>query len=225
MSLPPPSAEQQLHFLGQLQRIFSEGSFVASYKFALLHALADIAVERGSDDGGALPVEIRTIAERIIHLYWRQVAPFPSPAGGAVVLRQIRGARAAILRRVQQARDAHGGSLVRVRQSDAWPGLVREAEAVVKRMPLWKLQTAGGERLDFLFDNLDDPGVTEIVLKPGVMYGFRTFHPLVIEMVRSAWLRFVRVANPVALGESADLGGFLFGSDRSAVRRCVPILR
>ena len=52
--IPPPSAEAQLAFLAKLQRLFAEGDFTATYKFALLIALADIAVEIGSDDGGEL---------------------------------------------------------------------------------------------------------------------------------------------------------------------------
>ena len=44
-----PSAEAQVRFLRDLQRILDEGSFVATYKFALIHALADLAVERGDD--------------------------------------------------------------------------------------------------------------------------------------------------------------------------------
>ena len=36
--------EAQLAFLTKLQRLFSEGDFTATYKFALLMALADICV-------------------------------------------------------------------------------------------------------------------------------------------------------------------------------------
>ncbi len=52
MSVPSPEA--QLAFLAKLQRLFAEGEFTATYKFALLIALADLAVECGRDDGNAL---------------------------------------------------------------------------------------------------------------------------------------------------------------------------
>ena len=52
MKTPPP--EQQIAFLTNLQRLLSEGSFVATYKYALLMALADIAVERGAEDDSGL---------------------------------------------------------------------------------------------------------------------------------------------------------------------------
>jgi hypothetical protein len=49
---PPPSPEVQLAFLSKLQRLFAEGDFTATYKFAL----PDIAVECGRDDGDDLEV-------------------------------------------------------------------------------------------------------------------------------------------------------------------------
>ena len=39
--------EFQLAFLNKVQRLFAEGDFAASYKYALLIAIADIAVESG----------------------------------------------------------------------------------------------------------------------------------------------------------------------------------
>lgn len=71
-----PSAEAQLVFLGKLQRIFTESDFTATYKFALLMALADLAVELGADDGEELALSIRQIAERFIQLYWPQALPY-----------------------------------------------------------------------------------------------------------------------------------------------------
>ena len=36
----------ELAFLRKLQRLLAEGDFVATYKFALLNALADLSLER-----------------------------------------------------------------------------------------------------------------------------------------------------------------------------------
>jgi len=44
-----PSPEVQLVFLSKLQRLFAEGDFTATYKFALLIALPELAVELGQD--------------------------------------------------------------------------------------------------------------------------------------------------------------------------------
>jgi hypothetical protein len=43
----PPTPDEQIQFLVKLQRLLDEGLFVASYKFALLLALADLSIEAG----------------------------------------------------------------------------------------------------------------------------------------------------------------------------------
>ena len=54
--MSPPTAEEQLRFLTNLQRLLAEGQFVATYKYALLLALADIAVESGDYSGDSLKI-------------------------------------------------------------------------------------------------------------------------------------------------------------------------
>ena len=80
---PPPSAEEQLTFLAKIQRLYAEGDFTATYKFALLVALADLAVELGNDDGAELPLTVVQIAERFVALYWHHARPYARPATGA----------------------------------------------------------------------------------------------------------------------------------------------
>ncbi|MGD2069818.1 MAG: hypothetical protein PVI57_14200 [Gemmatimonadota bacterium] len=93
----PPPPERQIDFLRQLQRLLDEGSFVATYKYALLHALADLCVREGDDSGAALTLDTRDIAERFIELYWRQSVPFPA-GGDLEVLHQNTGRQAAVVR-------------------------------------------------------------------------------------------------------------------------------
>jgi hypothetical protein len=62
MSLPGPTAEERVAFLGKVERILSEGQYVATYKYALLLAIADLAIKHGRDDGGELDLPIRAIA-------------------------------------------------------------------------------------------------------------------------------------------------------------------
>ena len=81
MNWSPPTASEQVDFLQKVQRILGEGSFVATYKYALLQALADLAVVRGDDLGGPLTLATREIAEAMIQLCWRQAAPFPARGG------------------------------------------------------------------------------------------------------------------------------------------------
>ena len=66
--MSPPTAEEQLRFLTNLQRLLAEGQFVATYKYALLLALADIAVESGDNSGDSLKLDfihLCSIANRI----------------------------------------------------------------------------------------------------------------------------------------------------------------
>ena len=54
MQKMPPTSDQQIGFLVNLQRLLDEGLFVATYKFALLLSLADLSIELGDDSGGPL---------------------------------------------------------------------------------------------------------------------------------------------------------------------------
>ncbi len=142
-AVTPPTPQAQVAFLQNLQRILDEGSFVATYKFALIHALADLAVERGDDSGAPLTLPTRDIAERFIHLYWRQVVPFPG-AAEASLLSQNTGRQAAIVNHVAEARARYGDNLVDTRREGAaWERLVRAVDRTVRVMPLWRLQLVG----------------------------------------------------------------------------------
>jgi hypothetical protein len=218
----PPSPTEQLTFIRGVQRLLGQGSFVASYKFALLHAIADLCVSHGEDDGGELTLDVTQIAEEMVEIYWRQALPYPAGERSAV-LRQNTGAQAEILTLLERTRMAGSRSLGKLRTDRiAWRALVRVVARTVKRMPLWRLQIFAGAEHEFLYEN--NPGADAIVLKPGVAFCFRRYYDLVIELVRAGWLRFVRTQNLSLLGEAADLSSFLFGSDRQSLATFRPIL-
>ncbi|MBP7146523.1 MAG: HNH endonuclease [Acidobacteria bacterium] len=221
-----PTAEQHLRFLANLQRLLDEGAFVATYKFALLMALADLAVERGDDSNAPLTLHVRDIAEKFIAYYWRQSLPYPAAGRSPAVLKQNTGEQAAILKAIAAARKKYGGSLARAR-ADArqWAVLVRAVATVVRVMPLWKLQTVGGEKVSFLYPNAGRGSTIELL--PGVAAGFRKFHPLIRSVVQGEWIRQVRgiAANQPVLGQRAELGEFLFGSDRAPLNVYRPLLQ
>jgi hypothetical protein len=171
-----PSADEQLAFLRQLQRLLDEGSFVASYKSALLHAIADLCVLKGDDSGAPLTLETKELADQFVRLYWQQVAPFPG-ARATDPLKQNTGRQAAVVRAVKEARTRYDARLGRVERSDGWPRLVRTVEDTVRKMPLWKLQTIGDERVEFLYEHRERENPRAITLKPGVAYCFRQFTP------------------------------------------------
>jgi hypothetical protein len=132
----PPTPDEQIRFLVNFQRLLDEGLFVASYKLALLVALADISIELGDDSGGVLYVSTSTIAEEFIQYYWRQAVPYPV-ADQSRILQQNTGKQAAIVNTIRDARATHGDSLAALmKNARAWPGLVRAVADVVRVMPL-----------------------------------------------------------------------------------------
>src|SRR5204862_3768205 len=108
------------------------------------------------------------------------------------------------------------------RNARTWTRLVQKVAAVVRVMPLWKLQTIGPQRLDFLYENTETGRTIE--MRPGVAYCLRKFHPMISDLVRGAWVRYVRQQNLNIVGETTDLSEFLFNKGlraRIAVRGCL----
>jgi 5-methylcytosine-specific restriction endonuclease McrA len=216
----PPTADEQIQFLVNIQRLLDEGQFTASYKFALLLALADLSVEVGDDSGAPLTLSSAAIAEKFIQYYWRQALPYPAPENTRI-LQQNPGQQAAIVRILHDAHQRHGDSLAAVKnRKGIWRGMVTAVAAVVRAMPLRYLQNVDGGRLDFLYP--ESKAVIE--LRPGVAYCLSKFHPLISEMVRAGWSRLVRQRNPDVLGEITDLHEFLFGSERVLLAKVRPVL-
>ncbi|MFC1575531.1 HNH endonuclease [Gemmatimonadota bacterium] len=218
-----PSAREQLDFIQKLRRLLDEGSFVATYKYALLHAIADLCVTHGDDSGAPLTLSTRELADQFIRLYWRQAAPFPL-GDRDEPLRQNTGRQAAIVNAVLEARARYDGVLGRFASSGAWRGCVGSVEQTIRIMPLWKLQTIGSERMEFLYENREEENPREILLNPGVAYCFRQFYSLIVEMVEGAWTRQVRRTNDALLGPEAELRDFLFGTSRRDLSRYREIL-
>lgn len=128
----PPTDDDQIAFLVKLQRLLDEGAFVASYKFALLLALADLCIERGDDSGAPLELSTSDIAEQYIEYYWRQAVPYPSPTE-TKVLQQNTGQQAKIVKAVCAARAKYGDSLARaMRDAKAWRSLVSSVAQTVR---------------------------------------------------------------------------------------------
>jgi hypothetical protein len=111
--MPQPSAQDQIKFLVNVQRLLDEGLFVASYKFALL-LLADLSIDKGDYSGESLKLSSREIAEKVIRYYWRQTAPYPASLRSKV-FRQNTGKQAAIVNLVCETRGTHGDSLAAVK--------------------------------------------------------------------------------------------------------------
>ena len=147
--------------------------------------------------------------------------PYP---GKGLLLRQNTGRQAEIIARLEQVRRTSGLSLSALKAEDRrWSRLVSAVERTVIKMPLWKLQTIGREQMEFLYSQHPDPKL--IALKPGVAYCLRKFHPLITDIIRGAWVRYIRRVNEGIFGTSSDLHAFLFGAERSDLAQVAPSLR
>ena len=206
-------------FLGKLQRLFTESDFTATYKFALLIALADLAVELGADDGEELMVSIRQIAEQFIQIYWRQALPYgtgrcnTSPG----ILAQNNGVQAAVVSTIVAFRTQHGaGTPQLARALPEYPALLGAVAQTVSAQPLNYLQNFGGMTDAFLYERA---GAGQVRLKPGITYCLRRFQPMVQQLARSHWVEHIKRnrRNTGILGQADDLEDFLFSASRQSL--------
>jgi len=218
-----PSPEEQVRFIANIERILSEGSFVATYKYALLVALVELAIERGDESDRELALPIRDIADKFAELYWRQAAPYQSDAvaDSERVLHQNKGKQASAithLAKLQAEMRGHRATLAQARRTADWKRLVGQMRSLVKRMPLGKLQRVGHEDNCFLYEQPDSKA-NHITLLPGVACHLRERAPLIRQLAETEWLRFVLSLekNRRFLGGAVGLSEFLFGSSRAAL--------
>ena len=208
----------QVAFLRHIQALLEDGGFVATYKYALLHALCDLSVEGRPEPNGSLAIPLSALAGKFIEYYWRQCGEYFG-GGKAGVLRQKDGGQAALVSRISELRSEYKSSTALRRDPKKWENLVRFAARKIEEMPLFRLQTIGGESSTFLYENRLVDGA--IVLKPGVALCLAQFHALITGLARDHWMRKVTqiAANQALLGTAGELEDFLFGAERQALAR------
>lgn len=224
MPLPPPSAKAQLEFLAKVERILAEGQFTTTYKFALLIAITNIAVEKGSDWGDELTIDLDDIARQFLSLYWNMARPYPLDK----VLKQSTNSKkpATVMRSLSIAciQSSSGYARRRVYRRESC-GLISKAKATIKRNVLYRLQSFGGTEMlrkdSFLYDfprcAEDCTGLQSITLKAGASACLRRLRGVIVAMVQARWARWVR-GNNDSLGADRALEAFMFGAERTDLR-------
>ena len=135
--------------------MFAEGDFTATYKFALLISLADLAVEFGADNGNALILTTRQIGERFISLYWKHSLPYGTGYAGseAGILAQNNGTQAKVLSAISDFREADQVSYFAIaRLHPDYRNLLGTVSTTVSAQPLTYLQNFGGDTDEFIFE-------------------------------------------------------------------------
>ena len=65
-----PTADFQLNFLRRIQWLLESSSYTSTYKFALLMATANLAIESGVNDDRECSISYQQLAEQFVQLYW-----------------------------------------------------------------------------------------------------------------------------------------------------------
>ena len=191
----------------------------------MLNALADLCLEREPAADGSLRVPVSALAEKLIEYYWPQARPYRAVDGTGFVLVQSTGRQAAIINAIAAAQAAHATLPMARAAKLRWHTLVTRVAGTIEAMPLWKLQTVGGEQDEFLYAQAEFAD-NAVRLLPGVPAAFRALYRLVLDAVRGAWMRQITsIAANRPLLDHADLASFLFGSERASLDGFRGVLR
>ena len=214
--------------------LLDQGSFSATYKYALFVALLDLCLEKMSHKGIApQTLTTRQLADKVVELYW----PHATPYRGEHVLRQggvRQGNQAEIVRAIAEFRGGHAKDpdlpvfRARLAQPDRFEKLVRFVEWKLIEMPIPRLQRVGREETRFLYDYSWTEQVRQgevsayqrgapsafdnrLLLKPGVAEHLVRLNGLLRPLLHREWARMVAAMNRLP---QSGLDEFLFGAAR-----------
>jgi len=218
--------QQQLDFIAYIQRMLVEGDFSATYKFALLHALADVCVEQPMMyEASELNIDLAKLAEKLIELYWHHAVPFSSAhSGESALLKQNSGAQSKVIAVLYECQQNNIRSLRQLKLSPYWHTTYKAALDTLKTGPLWRLQILAKQEECFLYPHTK--GKSYITLNAGIAACFRRFYDLVVYLAKNAWLQKIQSIkhNQALIGPQSQLHDFLFGFDRTALNKAKPVL-
>jgi 5-methylcytosine-specific restriction endonuclease McrA len=234
-----PDDRGAIGFAEKVLLLLEEGQFVATYKYAVLLALLDLALEHTGRTGE--PPEVlttRQLADKILEIYWPHTSPFPAGRRAEVLVQNRRGQAEIVSAIVRfRARHAPDPSTPLWEARRAAPArferLVHRIEWKLIEMPLPRLQTLGGVPQEFVYRlGWGDPApmaeVTRyqrgersafdnrVVLLPGVSRHLLQLNGLLRPLIHRRWAGMVARLNR---HEEARLEEFLFGGTRIPTAR------
>jgi len=236
----PDDARELIAFGERLLGLLDRGSFVATYKYAVLIALMDLCIE-GTDRHGIAPTAVTTrqLAEKVTELYWPHTTAFRGRT-----LRQNAGHQARIVADIARFRSSLPDpsiTLDRARRESPrrFERLIRAVEWTLILMPLPRLQVLGGhtERLIYeigwgtdierersLVGAYQDTGSgfdNQIRFFPSVGDHLVRLNGLLRPLIHRAWAAMVAQLNGL---DESRLERFLFGADRASLAALRPDL-
>lgn len=216
-----------IEFITYVQRMLVEGDFSATYKYALLHAIADVCLESPNVTvNGKLPISFDLLADKMLRLYWSQARPFR----GAMQSQQLHQnsnskKQIAIITAVHNIQQTGLYNINQLYKSPMYKQVHSLAKRTLKDQPLWRLQILAKKEECFLYPH--DKSQQHIELNAGIAGYFREFYHLITYLARAAWIdKIISFKhNQYLVGAQANLPEFLFGQDRKALAYAKPLLQ
>jgi hypothetical protein len=220
--------KHQIDFISYMQRLLQEGDFSSTYKFALLHALADICIEKQVIGNEKVIISFDEIVDKLIVLYWQHAKPFhmelEQELEGGVLL-QNAGKQAKIIADITLLQNSGVRNLDHAKSLPIWPKIYRNTLKALKDGPIWRLQILSNQEECYLYPH--NTGKNHIQLNPGIANCFRQFHDLVVQFARQGWIEKVSKIpkNQTIVGKAGELTDFLFGSSRNSLKSAANLLK
>ncbi len=220
--------KNQINFISYLQRLMQEGNFASTYKFAFLHAIADICIEKNITNNEQLIIPFDDIVDKLITLYWQHAKPFSAettvPLAGGILL-QNAGKQATIISDIASLQLKGIKNLSQAKESALWSNIYKNTLKTLKEGPLWRLQVLSKQDNCFLFPHTK--GRNYIELNKGIAGCFRQFHDLVVQLTRQGWVNKIAKIpnNQTVVGRAGELNDFLFGDNRNSITQAVDVLK
>lgn len=229
LPLAIPAALDEATFAEKVLNLLDQGSFTATYKYAVLLALLDLCLEHSGKEGRAPDrISTRELAEKVVSIYWAQTVPFD----GRDVLRQNASGQAEIVGEIRRFRERHGSDasspLTRAARAapERYEALLRKVEFKLIEMPLPRLQVFGQTEDSFIYrvpwdrkraiTASDLAAVDRTVhLQPGAGDHLVRLSGLLRPLIQRQWIRMVTgIRANSGLVADSGLEAFLFGADR-----------
>ena len=214
------SAESQIEFLQKIQSLFEDSSFSATYKFALLITLANLAIELGNDQEQELSISSEKIAERFSELYWPQIKEYSS-GRDVGILYQNNGTQAKIISILLNIQSQTGvDSYSAVLAHPIWKRKLSSIITTIWDNPVFYLQD---DQNQFIYKYSNKENLT---LTKEAHLCLRKFNEYVIQYAKNRWIAHLKTNNKnlQILNTDSDLESFLFGASRETLIKLRPIL-
>jgi 5-methylcytosine-specific restriction endonuclease McrA len=219
-----PSAEDQITFLKKIQTLFDDSSFNATYKYALLITLTDLAIEYGDDQGKPLELKSELIATRFSEIYWPQIKEFSTGVRGTSsgVLSQNNGGQAEIITTLQGiAEKLSVDDFSKVIGHKIWQQKLGKITRTIWENPVFYLQDDSNQ---FIYKYSSDR--TSLTLTSDAGFCLRKFSEYIIQYAKQGWIEHIKSnkRNQPIIGPKDDLESFLFGNARDSLNTIRPLL-